>query len=626
MKTERRLYTAGRANGETSRCVDTFPGKAGGGLVGRALAIAALAVAAWCAHGDVWQDCTAWYMGGTDKDNDGVFENGELTDIRHAANPDSPTHGGGVRTGNPGASNRVETVVSATSGRTFPNQRVIYLSQIPGTTSNGNPGVREEDIKLPFAATTNQYTMLLRFRMDESQPTTKTFVSVLDCGYKGGESTKQGFYVRYYPESEQFGFLCNNGAKSINFDSPTNDTCRTLRETWVEMAVSMDRGTMRMGVKAPGMESFVWGSGSFSFAEGRDIPYNNKIYVGCCQGYGGISSGTFPVRGSVQMMAYWERVLSDAEVEEAFGTEGFLESAFHNPSVLTVGGGYGADVFSGETTGTVTEVCADLQDLAAFPAGIEAGRTLRIPFKVPDTCTNLPQQVRISTTADSAGGTFALKIDGVPLKPMSVVPEGRASRHAPAELFTEGLHMLDLVRTDNGANPVKLSQIEISGSWRLGWVNGADSELGGDITTNAGTKEYYVTELSSNRWKTVRSGISQARLVKLYANVDGQDAAQRQFVFKTRPHGYPAQSYDLVMFVNGIERFRRPCLKNDSINRPKPVVVKLPPGTLLAGENEFMLKTEIGESDPEPTATWMRLDYFALEVGKDPVGFNFIIR
>ena len=388
----------------------------------------------------------------------------------------------------------------------------------------------------------------------------------------------------------------------------------------------MNRGSMRMGVKAPGMESFVWGSGSFSFAEGRDIPYNNKIYVGCCQGYGDVSSGTFPFRGSAHLMAYWERVLSDAEVEEAFGTEGFLESAFHNPSVLTVGGSYGADVFSGVTTGAVTEVSADLQDLAAFPAGIEAGRTLRIPFMVPDTCTNLPQQVRMSTATDSAGGTFELKIDGTPLKPVAVVPGGRASRHASVEMFTEGLHMLDLIRTDNGANPVKLSQIEISGSWRLGWVDGADSELGGDITTVAGTKEYYVTELSSNRWKTVRSGISQARLVKLYANVDGQDAAQRQFVFKTRPRDYPAQSYDLVMFVNGTERFRRPCLKNDTINRPKPVVVRLPPGTLLAGENEFMLKTEIVESYPTPSATWMRLDYFALEVGKDPVGLNFIIR
>ena len=626
MKTERRLYTAGRANGETSRCVDTFPGKAGGGLVGRALAIAALAVAAWCAHGDVWQDCTAWYMGGTDKDNDGVFENGELTDIRHAAIADSPTHGGGVRTNNPGASNRVETVVSATSGRTFPNQRVIYLAQTAGKTDKGAYGVAEQDIKLPFAATTNCYTFLLRFRMDEKQPTNKTFVSILDLGYKGGSDTKYSFYVRYYPETEQFGLLCNNGSISHTAASPTNDLCQTMRETWVEMAVTLNNGTMRYGVRAPGLDGFSWNSKTFSFPAGHDIPYNNTIYVGCCQGYGGYSPATFPFRGSAHLMAYWERVLSDAEVEEAFGTEGFLESAFHNPSVLTVGGSYGTDVFAGATTGAVTEVSADLQDLASFPAGIEAGRTLRIPFRVLDTCTNLPQQVRLAAAADSAGGTFALKIDGRSLKSLTVVPGGRASRHAPAEMFTEGLHILDLIRTDNGADPVKLSQIEISGSWRLGWVDNADTELGGDITSAAGTKEYYVTELSSNHWKTVRSGIAQSRLVKLYANVDGQDAAQRQFVFKTRPRDYPAQSYDLVMFVNGTERFRRPCLPNGPIDRRTPVVVKLPPGTLLAGQNEFMLKTEIVESYPTPSSTWMRLDYFALEVGKDPVGLSLIVR
>ena len=588
---------------------------------------ACLSLASASIYGDVWQDCTAWYMGGTDKDSDGVFEDGELTDIRHAAIADSPTHGGGVRTSNRGASNRVETVVSATSGRTFPNQRVIYLAQIPGTTSNGNPGVYEQDIKLPFAATTNEYTVLLRFRMDEAQPTMKEFVSVLDCGFKGGESTKQGFYVRYYPATEKFAFLCNNGAKTISFDSPTNDVCRTLRETWIEMAVSMNKGTMRLGVKAPGMAAFAWGAGSFAFAEGRDIPYNNTIYVGCCQGYGGCSSGTFPFRGSAHLMAYWERVLSDAEVEEAFGMGNLEDSSLYSPSILTVGSGScGLDVFTGVTTNDVTEINPDLQDIALFPAGIEAGRTLRIPFRVLDTCTNLPQQVRMTTAADSAGGTFALKIDGRYLKSLTVVPGGRASRHAPAEMFTEGLHILDLIRTDNGADPVKLSQIEISGSWRLGWVDNADTELGGDITTNAGTKEYYVTELSSNRWKTVRSGISQLRLVKLYANVDGQDAAQRQFVFKTRPRDFPAQSYDLVMFVNGTERFRRPCLPNGPIDRRTPVVVKLPPGTLLAGQNEFMMKTEIVESYPTPSSTWMRLDYFALEVGKDPVGLSFIVR
>ena len=625
MKTERRLYTAGRANGETSRCVDTFPGKAGGGLVGRALAIAALAVAAWCAHGGVWQDCTAWYMGGTDKDSDGVFEDGELTDIRHAAIADSPTHGGGVRTNNPGASNRVETVVSATSGRTFPNQRVIYLAQTAGKTDKGAYGVAEQDIKLPFAATTNCYTFLLRFRMDEKQPTNKTFVSILDLGYKGGSDTKYSFYVRYYPETEQFGLLCNNGSISHTAASPTNDLCQTMRETWVEMAVTLNNGTMRYGVRAPGLDGFSWNSKTFSFPAGHDIPYNNTIYVGCCQGYGGYSPATFPFRGSAHLMAYWERVLSDAEVEEAFGTEGFLESAFHNPSVLTVGGSYGTDVFAGATTGAVTEVSADLQDLASFPAGIEAGRTLRIPFRVLDTCTNLPQQVRLAAAADSAAGSFMIKIDGTVLRPISVLPGQEVSRHAAAELFTEGAHTLTITRTDDGAGLAKLSMVEISGSWRVGWVDGSESEMGSDLGSTAGTKTYSVAGLSSNRWKRVRSTVNKNRFLALRADVNGLDAALRPFTFKSRPVGYPANnSYDLVMLVNGEERFRR--LISKDTDRSSPIEIALPPGTLRAGENEFVWKTEINESYPDQASTWLRLDYFALEIGENPMGFTLVIR
>ena len=588
---------------------------------------ACLSLASASIYGDVWQDCTAWYMGGTDKDSDGVFEDGELTDIRHAAIADSPTHGGGVRTNNPGASNRVETVVSATSGRTFPNQRVIYLAQIPGTASNGNPGVREQDIKLPFAATTNEYTFIVRLRMDEDQfVATQGYISVLDLGYRGSEP-KHSFYIRYYPETENFGIVCNAGNNKYNFTSPTNDLCRTFRETWVEMAVTMNKGTMRLGVRAPGMDAFAWNSSTYSFPAGCDVPYNNKIYVGSMQGYNNnVSSSTFPVRGSVQLMAYWERVLSDDEVVEAFGTEGFLESAFHTPSVLTVGGSYGADMFSGATTGVVTEVSADLQDLAAFPAGIDAGRTLRIPFRVPDTCTNLPQQVRMTTAADSAGGTFALKIDGTVLRPISVLPGQEVSRHAAAELFTEGAHTLTITRTDDGVGLVKLSMVEISGSWRVGWVNGSHSDMGGDITTAAGTKTYSVTELSSNRWKSVRSTVARTRFLALRADVNGLDAASRQFTFKSRPVYFPGQSYDLVMEVNGVERFRRLCSPSDSALRSSPIEIALPPGALVSGENEFVWKTEINASYPNPSSTWLGLDYFALEVGKDPVGFNFIIR
>ena len=581
-------------------------------------------------RGDVWRDCTAWYMGGTDKDNDGVFEDGELTDIRHAAIADSPTHGGGIRINderNYGASNRIETVVSATSGRTFPNQRVIYLAQIPGTTSNGKPGVREQDVELPFAATTNEYTVLLRFRMDESQPAMKEYVSVLDCGYKGG-NLRKSFYVRYYPKDEKFGFLWNNGSNLKVFDSPTNDVCRSLRETWVEMAVSMNKGTMRMGVKAPGMEEFVWGSDSdsHSFTEGNDIPHNNKIYFGCCQGYGGVSSETFPVRGSVQLMAYWERVLSDNEVVEAFGMGNLEDSSLYSPSILAVGEGRsGSDVFTGATTNDVTEINPDLQDVALFPSGIEAGRTISIPFKVLDTCTNLPQLVRLAAAADSATGSITIKIDGTALRPVSLLPGGEVSRRAVSELFTEGLHTLTITRTDGGSGLVKLSKVEISGSWRVGWVNNSNPEMGGDVTTAKGTKTYDVIELSSNRWLTVRSSISRTRYLAMYADVDAHDAATRTFKFKTRPYSYRNESFDLVLKVNGEERFRRLCLKDDKVIRPSNIEVELPPGTLMGGRNEFLWKTELN-ADYTAEQTWMMLDYFALEVGKDPVGLNIIIR
>ncbi len=585
-------------------------------------------LAAGGARGDVWQDCAAWYMGGTDKDNDGVFEDGELTDIRHAAIADSPTHGGGVRTNHPGASNRVETVVSATSGRTFPNQRVIYLAQIPGTASNGNPGVREQDIKLPFAATTNEYTFIVRLRMDEDQfVATQGYISVLDLGYRGSEP-KHSFYIRYYPETENFGIVCNAGNNKYNFTSPTNDLCRTFRETWVEMAVTMNKGTMRLGVRAPGMDAFAWNSSTYSFPAGCDVPYNNKIYVGSMQGYNNnVSSSTFPVRGSVQLMAYWERVLSDVEVEEVFGMGNIEDSSLYSPSILTVGSGRcGADVFTGATTNDVTEINPDLQDVALFPAGIEAGRTIAIPFRVLDTCTNLPQQVRVAAAADSAAGSFLIKIDGTALRPISVQPGQEVSRHAAAELFTEGAHTLTITRTDDGVGLVKLSMVEISGSWRVGWVNGSHSDMGGDITTADGTKTYSVTELSSNRWKSVRSTVSRTRFLALYADVDAQDAATRTFTFKSRPVYYPAQSYDLVMEVNGAERFRRLCSPSYSALRSSPIEITLPPGALVAGENEFVWKTEINPDYPNPSATWMGLDYFALEVGKDPVGFNVIVR
>lgn len=598
----------------------------------RALAFALfimLSVAVPPAYGDVWRDCTALWMGGSDIDSDGVFDDGELVDVRHAAIVDAPTHGGTLRTGNGGVFHRSETVISATSGLTFHDQRVVYLSQADGVKSDGVPGVKENDLKLPVYAATNEYTTLLRFRMDETQPSNREFVAVLDLGYVGGGSASErsSFYVRYYPKTERFALLCNNGSTCHLFSSPTNDVCRTLRGAWVEMAASMSNGTMRLGVKAPGMPGFAWNSASFPVQGGSQIPLNGAIYIGCPNGWGGISSGTFPVRGSFQLMAYWDRVLTTAEVEEAFGAAGLLESSRCTPSVLTVGArDYGADVFAGSTTGAVTEVSVDMQDIASFPTGVEAGRTIAIPFKVYDTCTNLPQLVRIVTTPDSASGTIVAKIDATDLRPMRLAAGVEATRFVSPAMFAEGMHMLTLTRTDKGDGLVSFSLIEISGSWRVGWEDGSADDMGVDVNYISGTIPYRVSELSSNRWKTVRSSVTTSRTLSMYADVSAADAVGRRFTVRSRPVNFPAQSYDLVLYVNGVERFRRLCSPDFPEMRSAPIAVGLPQGALQAGENEFLWKTELNAAYPSPTGTWLMLDCFTLEVGKDPLGMCVFVR
>ena len=112
----------------------------------------------------------------------------------------------------------------------------------------------------------------------------------------------------------------------------------------------------------------------------------------------------------------------------------------------------------------------------------------------------------------------------------------------------------------------------------------------------------------------------------MYADVDAHDAAVRTFKFKSCPYSYRDESFDLVLEINGVERFRRLCLAGDKVDRPRPIEVKLPPGILMDGRNEFLWKTEINKDYADTEQTWLMLDYFALEAGRDPVGLNIVIR
>lgn len=588
---------------------------------------AAFAVALCSAQADVWQDCTAWYMGGGE--TVGAFTNGDMTDLRHAAIPDSPTHGGAYAGNLPGISNRLETVYSAASGRTFENQRTIYLSQREIIDEkDGKYKVYENDITLPFTVTNGNYTLLFRVRLDENQPTIKDYVNIADFGYKGGNTSdvRYGFCFRYFPETETIGIMYNNGSNS-KYIAPTNDVCTTLRGKWLEVSVSLEKLTsgkscMRFGITAENMPT-TYASADYQFLEGHDIPVNGKFYLVGVTRYGGASASCAPARGSYHMVSFWERVLTDDEIFDAFKLQGPDGTAACKPALLKVGDPvWSADVFSASIDGTSATPSLDLQSLAKIPLRIAAGQALNLPFTVPTTCTNLAQIVRLSAADGSMSARVQVKVDDQIVGVADVAPGKTACVRCEAAPFTEGAHMLTLTRSDAGDAEMKLACVEISGSWRLGWIDNAYAPLQSDTASGKTVLSNAVENLMTDDWPSFRGVIKSTRHSAISFRLPVEDATSRKLVLRTKPYEMAGSTFDMVVMANGEEAFRRTISSKES-SRFDEIVIPFRPNALKAGENMVVFKTDNLTSG---TSSWLRLDYFELEVGKEPSGVVVILR
>jgi len=599
-------------------------------MVRRVFCSGAIMAVAFSAQADVFTDCTAWYIGG--KGTVGAFANGDMTDIRHAAIPDSPTHGG-LTNACWGVSNLCERVYSAASDRWFDNQRTIYLSQ-PEDSSTSTYKVFENGVTLPFSATNENYTLLTRVRLDAAQPRNKDFVYVVDLGYNGG-SPNYAFAVRYYPESESFGLVYHGGNDRPVFVSPTNDVCTTLRDRWLELSVTLrktssTKSEMRIGISADGLDRTYW-STNYAFKT-ASVPYGGVMYLGGVTRYKPKSStACAAARASYQMISYWERVLSDDEILEAFQLD--ADDKFYradktvenHPALLKVGDkAWGGDVFGGTADGAAT-IVTDFQDLGTFPGRIAAGKTLSIPFAVPATCTNLRQLVRASVAEGS--GTLRFAIDGTESDAIVVAAGRTASAVFDRPCFTEGAHTLTISRVDSGADMMRLSAIEISGSWRLGWMDESYTPMKPD--NSGGSKvSYRVADLTTNGWATARGAVKSSASAEFLFDLD-EDCAGRGMTLRVKPYSGPKASFDFIVQTNAVEAARATLVYEAEAEedlRYRRLSFPFKPGTLSAGQNAFLFKTAANEAYPNPSATWIRLDYYEWEINKDPTGGVFFMK
>lgn len=616
--------------------------------------------------GSVWDDCDFVFDGANDRNGDGLFQTGELVDLRHAADTNRWTHGIYrtdskaddkvlIRTGD------VVPVTSSTDGTLFRNQRYVSVYQRETTNETGTVTLSPMCLRFPenngpsknaASGTNDVYTILARFRIGRycgRDAWTLLHANSWLSGETGGgplvrvcptnilEPNGDGTVTTNYWDVTEGRFTVNMGTATVfsgtSFVAVTNGC-------WYEMAFVANRDQVLAGLaKMNDVMAFKsWkrtSSQKFTLAP-KAVPI--KLFSEST----GTASTTLKAIGSkngegdLAFLAMWSRALSTNEIRAAFSRAGNAVMGVGVPG-LSRAIFAGEESFAGEKTFET-----DAVDWSDMPRSLAAGAKLNLKFRVPNWRDDQPQFLRIGTTADSAAGTFTATLGGVS-QPVSLVPGGVASAYFPRECFPTNVELtLTLERTDAGAGAVEFDFAEFTGSWRLGYL---DNDSDGSAET-LGYPEFHLTDRNGRDWNqaatTARTNATGAAVSNtgkksvmkfvLPADIGPENCSGRfSMAVRSSSVGSGNGAYLPVAFkVNGVKygKFHIGTGPADSEKLnvtvgglPKPVTVTLPVGSLRSGENvvEFSIEGVYGAHG------WASLDYAQFEI-RSPSGMLILVR
>ena len=617
-----------------------------------------LIVALCCATtfgSSVWQDALLWFNGPVDANNDGKWTGNvsatdsgvsvprkcdgtggatcEMPDARHGALASSNTQKLNYSTGSAtvyqqsGFQIRTNDVHFTAWGNKTAAWPCLYLPQAP----SGGQYVYSQRWSLEGGQliTGNQWTVLFRCRIDDFCTVgnnswlwcTKTDTS------KGG--AEKEIRLGFGRNNNNTSDTTNNYVKVIfgNGQSALADLYVETNE-WLEVAVVVDGRAEAHAIRAS-----LARPGNVRWYRDFEVPYSHSshttnfypksIWIGGPRYYGS-QNGNDNFRGDIQMLAMWNRCLSDREVCEAFGGG--------SPNLFRIGEeGCTAEMFGGAAPAAGATVTLDplASDKRAFPTTLTPGATFRIPFSVDKYAANAAHWVRFKAQSGSAAGTLAVALDGVALDTLDVSSGRNAYIWVPGEKFTIGNHVLTLSRTDGGSGDVKFDVIELGGAWSAGIVDNDISDATSDSIKNltkTAPDTWYPDSLNLKEFVRYvgrnKSGTLRRPKTIVWNLPDG--AAGKfgmKMSYKNLYYGESPLTNSLVTTVNGA------IVHENTEVRGNLVSFKVEPeaGVFHDGENTIVLDFL------EPTRTdskndWVSPDMIAIEPLRPKTGLVILLR
>ena len=506
---------------------------------------------ALAAHGspNVFDDAVFWFRGGKDKNTDGYMDYGEFFDDLRANTPNDGNHNmtmsstlytgeyGSLFKGN--AVFRNEQVVFPALGASAAKDDVQVL-HISDAAVNYN----SKDYYFPFAVNprhifarnevSNEYTIVSRIRLDDDN----THRSFEKCFLKIGYDNNQGMWLGFKAQNTSKGCRQITGKRidSAGLDEAFDLDLHVPTNTWVDLAVVVGNGKLRVGIATPATNRY--NNSTIAFAE-TDVRTDNyelledpddAYYMLFCRDgqkthaqAGGTDKTAFI--GSVQQLAIWRRALTDQEVMDAFGMP--------RPAIFRTG--FDNDVsneFGGERIGS-SQTIDGLGSWQNIANTMKAGDTWTVNFNALRDEAGLPQIFSIKSQSNSAIATIEPRLNNQSLGEMRIAKSGRAFWPVPKDLIVAGENTLVVERKGGGSGDFKMDAMELGGSLGVGKMTESSTDDGRTDPRCTGTGVPSAADPNTQHWPQELMPYSGITNLHFRVWVDPNVADKASFVFRT---------------------------------------------------------------------------------------------
>lgn len=597
-------------------------------------AIMAVAMAFLSASAGVFDDAYFWCRGALDKNGSGLFDKGDFPDALHAGDSSYYGHTAYEYSPDADASLRLkmptEEVIEPATCRSLGIHRCLKFTQ-PLYDVDGEQWSKQQTLIVSPALNAEKpsdatgWAFYIRFRADGGLNLANDSDAQVIFNYFNSWGPNGGGAMLWLRGSPTNGYLSvQMGATEKPLTGmKTKDYYCLCTNKWTDVLVTKKDDKLDVYCIREGGRLY---SQSFTFAR-SDEKFMSNCLLGCYDLYSNpaaYSTRTWMnFRGSVHDLAVWKRALSEAEAMQIIlptGTEKFRLGT-HN--------GYSLE-FAG--TGSPTVDPDSTNGWSSSLATIGAGQSLSVKFGMRKEEYALNETLFFTATPDSAAGTLTVTLNGAAAGSFAVEPGKTVSCFVKKGSFLEGENVLTLSNASGGV--IGVDAVSFGGSWQLLEEDGAATGGSGQ----AGLKDFYLNDTNLVAGlKTVLHAsprVSNTNLTLHFTMPADLVATAKRARFSicastsTEPK-WAESKPDLVfrVLVNGVERgnlvFAKKGWSSPSLT--------IPVETLVAGENTIRIENATPlwydpETEPSGRYCWITIDFYRLEIMKDPDGLMLILK